>query len=318
MKGFLTTLFVVCGVIAAAYYCYDPYIKPLLEGSGKKMADDSAAPVEPVTGKETKQGPQTIQKAEPAQPVSYKEKPTDPVEEEKSEIDLFVEERYPMPKILPLEVIVGNWNAVPERAYPAEVTSSAPIAFDLIVNGQVIGSSNVAAGTPLKPLKLVGDQLTVGNAANPGMSRTVPVDTTDFKSRIQQRYDEFVAMKTNQVETARARAKQALEADPNLLAKLTGKGDPAAEAVSPGDPKFSPVKASLKSGEVASVKLEEATDFTWNGSEEIGGEFGGTYETATVRFEIETIFGTFPAVYKCLMQGGRVVAWIDPVTEDRI
>lgn len=318
MKGFIATLFVVCGIIAAVYFCYDPYIKPLLEGGGERMADTSAEPADPVVQEKPEKKPGMVEKAKPAQPVSSKEKAAAPAEEEKSEIDLFVEERYPMPNILPLEAIVGNWTAVPERAYPPEVTSSVPIAFDLIVNGQAIGSSNVAAGTPLKPVKLVGDQLTVGNAANPGMSKTVPVDTTDFKSRIQQRYDEFVSMKTTQVETARARAKQALEADPDLLAKLTGEGGPATEAVSPGDPKFAPVKASLSSGDVASVKLEEATDFYWNGTEEIGGEFAGTYETATVKFEVETIFGMFPAVYKCLLQGGRVVGWIDPVTEDRI
>lgn len=314
MKGFLATLFVVCGLIAAAYFLYDPYIKPLIEGDGKSMTDKSVEPAEPQPEKKTEG--ESISTAKPAQPVSYKEKPDDPADVEKSEVDEFLEERYPMPNILPLAVITDNWNAVPERAFPPEVTASEAIAFDLVVNGQTIGSSNVAPGTPLKPVRLAGGQLTVGNAANPGMSKTIAVDKTDFKARIQQRYDEFVSMKMNQVETARAKAKQAIEADPALLAKLTGEPEDAPS--SPNDPKFGPVKASIQSGDVASVKPEEATGFTWNGSEEIGGEFEGTYETVTVRFEVDTIFGTFPTVYKCLMQGGRVVGWIDPVTEDRI
>jgi hypothetical protein len=37
-----------------------------------------------------------------------------------------------------------------------------------------------------------------------------------------------------------------------------------------------------------------------------------------VHFEVSTIFGRFPVDYKALLKGGRVHAWIDPVTEDRI
>jgi len=312
MKGFIATLFVVCGLIAAAYFLYDPYIKPLLEGGGESMSDKSVEPAGPALKEKPKQTAET----KPAPPKIENTKPIAPVAAGKSEADTFLEERYPMPQILPLVVIVSNWMAVPERAYPPQVISSEPIAFDLIVDGQKIGSSNVTPGTPLKPVKLVGDQLTIGNAANPGMSKVVPVDTTDFKQQITQRYNEFVAMKKNQIETARARARKALDADPGLLAKLTGEAP--AEPSSSSDPQFGPVKASLSNGDVASVKLEEATAFTWNGSEEIGGEFAGTYDTATVKFVVETIFGTFPTFYKCLMKGGRVVGWIDPVTEDRI
>lgn len=312
MKGFIATLFVVCGLIAAAYFLYDPYIKPLLEGGGESMSDKSVEPVTPAPRAKPKQ----TAKAKTVQPTTKDTKPGAPVVAEKSEIDVFLEERYPMPQILPLVAIVNNWTAVPERAYPPQVVSSEPIAFDLIVDGQKIGSSNVTPGTPLKPVKLVGDQLTIGNAANPGMSKVVPVDTTDFKQQITQRYNEFVAMKKNEIEAARSRARKALEADPTLLAKLTGEAP--AEPGSSSDPQFGPVKASLSAGDVASVKLEEATSYIWNGSEEIGGENAGTYDTATVKFEVETIFGTFPTFYKCLMQGGRVVGWIDPVTEDRL
>ena len=222
-----------------------------------------------------------------------------------------------MPEIIPLMEIVDGWRNVPPRAFPPEVVANETVAFQLVVNGQAIGSSNVAPGTPLKAQSLSGDQLLIANAANPGMSTTIAVDKTDFKQRSTARYDAYVEKVEGEVMAKRARVKEVIESDPTKLAALTGEA-PQAEKVDVGDPKMAPVKASLTAGDVASVKLEEATSFTWNGTETVGGDHAGTYETVTVRFEVSTIFGTFPVNFKCLLQGGRVVAWIDPITEDPV
>ena len=223
-----------------------------------------------------------------------------------------------MPKIIPLLEIVDNWNNVPKRAYPPEVFAKETVAFQLVVNGQAIGSSNVAPGTPLAPIEYQAGQLQVGNKANPGMNTTLPVDKTDFKERIEKRYNDYVAKLSEKVTAQRKRVKEVVEKDPAKLAALKGEAAPPAAASDSGDPRFSAVKTSLRNGEAASVTLEEAISFTWNGSEKVGGEFSGSYETVTVHFEVATIFGKFPVNYKALLQGGRVVAWIDPITEDRI
>ena len=187
------------------------------------------------------------------------------------------------------------------------------------INGQAVGSSNVAPGTPLKPVRLTGDQLIVASLANPAMSAQIEVGKTDFRERIEARYHQFVAAKRKAVETKRERARQIVAADPSRLAALTGKTAPAAAAmIDAGDPRVATVKDSLRKGEVASAKLEEARTFQWNGTETVGGEYAGSYETLTVLFEIETIFGRFPTEYKALLRNGKVFAWIDPVTEDRI
>ena len=126
-------------------------------------------------------------------------------------------------------------------------------------------------------------------------------------------------MKLKDVEAKRARARQIIAADPSRLAILTGKAAPVAVASGPGDdPRFAAVKDSLKKGQVASVTFEEADSFQWNGSEKIGGEYAGTYDTVSVHFVGSAIFGEFQTEYKALLKGGKVVAWIDPVTEDRI
>ncbi|MEM6279021.1 MAG: hypothetical protein AAF733_06055 [Verrucomicrobiota bacterium] len=320
MKGFFSTLVVVCLILGGLWFAYDPYIKPLLEGESG-MVDSSEVIEEETAPLSTDPAPEKKGTTPAPQVSSSKPNASAPKEKEKaapkSELDLLIEEKYPMPKIIPLMEIVDNWRNVPARAFPTEVIAKESVAFQLIVDGQAIGSSNVAPGTPLKPQSLSGDQLLLANAANPGMSTTIAVDKTDFKERITQRYDAYVERVSGEILAKRARVKEVIEADPSKMAALTGEA-PAAAQVDASDPRMNPVKTSLQSGEVASVKLEEATSFTWNGSETIGGKFAGTYETVTVRFEVATIFGTFPVNYKCLLQRGRVVAWIDPITEDPV
>lgn len=319
MKGFLPTLLIVCVLLGGAgWYFYDPYLKPYLDRAGGKttMSDDDRR----VTESQPKPAPAAPKessaqvKSAPA-PVA----PSTPKPAPKTELDLALESRYPMPEILPLATIVDQWRNVPPNAYPAEVYAKQTIPFQLVVDGQVLGSSNVAPGTPLKPVRLTGDQLTIASPANPAMNTTIPVDQTDFKERIESRYQQFVETKRKEVEAKRARARQIVAADPSRLAQLTGKGAPADSApVDTGDPRFAPVKASLRNGEAASVKFEEAKSYQWNGTEKIGGAYAGSYETVTVLFEVDTIFGKFPTEYKALLKGGKVHAWIDPITEDRI
>ena len=309
MKGFFGTLFVICGLGAAVWFCYEPYIKPLLEGS-PTMTDDSLIPDKPVVSeKSDKSAPAKPKAAAKPKAVVAKAKP-------KTELEQFLEKRYPMPEILALETIVDGWRNVPPNAYPKVITSTETIPFDLIVNGQKIGSSNLAPGTELKPVRLVGNQLTITSLANPALNEVLPVEKTDFKQRITARYNEFVAYKKDEVEKKRATAQAALEKNPERLAVLLGKAP--AKTDSSGDPRIGPVKASLRNGEASSVTLEEAKSFTYNGTETIGGEFAGTYETVTVNFEVSTIFGQFPTEYKALLKGGKVIAWIDPITDDRI
>ncbi|MEM1444384.1 MAG: hypothetical protein AAGF67_18710 [Verrucomicrobiota bacterium] len=318
MKGFFSTLVVICLLLGGAWFAYDPYIKPLLEGDSG-MTDSS----EVISGEDAKapetETPGPVASSSPAKTspdktvASAPEKASKP----KTELELLIEEKYPLPKIIPLTEIVDGWRNVPQRAFPSEVFASESIAFQLVVDGQVIGSSSVAPGTPLKPQSLSGDQLLLANAANPGMTTTVPVGKTDFKQRITKRYDDYVERVTSEILAKRERVKAVIEADPSKMAALTGES-PAAAKVDASDPKMAPVKASLQAGDVASVTLDEAVSFTWNGTETVGGKFAGTYETATVRFEVSTIFGTFPVNFKCLMQRGRVVAWIDPITEDPV
>jgi hypothetical protein len=323
MKGFFATLLVVCGLLAAGWFFYEPYVKPLVDRftSGESMTDNDRVlskdePVVAPVSAQPASSSGTISAPAASAPVASA--PAAAAPKPKSELEQLLEARYPMPQILPLLTIVDQWRNVPPNAFPAEVAAKETIAFELVINGQVAGSSKVAPGTPLKPVRLAGDQIVVASLANPTMSAQLPIEKTDFRERIEARYNQFVAAKKADVEAKRDRARKLVEADPARLALLTGKAAAPVAADSKDDPRFAAVKESLRQGEAASVTLEEATEFRWNGSEKVGGEYAGSYDTVTVNFEVSTIFGRFPAEYKALLKGGRVFAWIDPITEDRI
>ena len=187
----------------------------------------------------------------------------------------------------------------------------------MVVDGQAIGASKVKSGQQVAPLRLSGETLQVASLANRSMTTQLPVDQTDFKEQVTARYDSFVVKMTDQVHSNRAKAKKALEDHPELAMKFSG--------VEQGwdnqnDPRFVAVKASLAEGEVKAVQINEAKQFRWNGSEKINGDiYKGTYDTVSVKFEVKTIFGIFPNEFKCLLQAGRVVGWIDPLTmEEKI
>ncbi len=321
MKSFLTILFVICALIAAGWYFYDPYLKPYLEGgetlvfpTDDGLIDPAAKPSLPaVTGPSPSTAPPKASTSAPPLPKPAAPAAAAPVP--KSELDLLLEEKYPMPTILPLLTIVDQWRQVPPKAYPSEVVASVPISFQLVVNGQSVGASKVAPGTPLRPVRLTGDQLALASLVNPAMNTVLPVDQTDFKQRISKRYEDFVAAKMAEVNGKRDKARQVIAADPGRLAALKGGPLPTGPT---DDPRFTPVKESLRRGEAASVTLEEATSFHWNGNETLKGDFPGTFETVSVHFEVGTIFGKFPVEYKALLRAGKVEGWIDPITQERI
>lgn len=323
MKAFLVILF-LAAIGGGAYYWF--VLKDQTPGDLLAPDRSAAASGTDSNGNNTPGGTNPKQKSPPRKvtgpktasksgvPAKMSKPPLKKPEAPKSEIDLFVEKKYPMPIIHPLATITKNWSAVPPRAYPPQITATEAVPLDLIVNGQKIGASNVLPGKPLKPLLLQGDQLTVSNPANTTMRNVIHVDKTDFKQLIEMRYGEFIVFKKNQIETMRSKAKQALLAQPDRLASLriTGPGDPSE------DPRFAPVKASINRGEAHPASLDEVVSFKWNGSERVGGQMRGTYDTVSVHFEVATIFGKFPTDYKCLLQAGQVKGWIDPITEEKI
>ena len=142
MRGFFLTVLILGGLGAAGYFLWEPYIQPMLEGDKPSLSDDSAIG----TGEEAKKPASTTTKAPATKPktsgitATTSAKPKAPAAKPKSEIDLLLEKRYPMPEIKPLMEIVNNWANVPVNAFPPQVFCAEPVSFELVVNGQVLGS----------------------------------------------------------------------------------------------------------------------------------------------------------------------------------
>lgn len=307
MKAFFFIILLVA--VGGGYYYFVH-----LDNSIDDLVEDGTSLI-PAGADEKPAAPVAKSTPAPAKPKpAAKPKPVKKAAPAKSEIDLFVEKKYPMPMILSLADITKNWSAVPPNAYPKQILASEPVPFTLMINGQPAGATKIQPGTPMKPVRLAGDQLTVASLVNASMQTQVHVDKTNFKQTIEKRYNDFVARKKTQIAATRAKAKQALLAKPDRLASLKNKG----KGGDSNDPRLAAVKASIKRGEAHPASIDEATSYMWNGSETIGGEMRGSYDTVDVHFEVATIFGKFPTDYKCLLRAGKVVGWIDPITEEKI
>ncbi len=324
MKKFLFLLIVVA--IGAGWYFYDPYLKPYVGSyveqarkAVEKDGDETSSQGEKKVVEKLNEDPAPKDKMPTQKPADKRVSRSDkkPKALPLSDMDKLLAKRYPMPDIKPLIEIVDNWNRVPIKAYPKQVTIKQRVAFQLIVEGKAIGASVAVPGTFVTPLRLDGETLQVASLANRTMKSQLPVDQTNFKELVQKRYDDFVVKTRNQVSSNRAKAKKNLTADPEVF-KNFGKAEKGWD--DPNDPRFELVKSSLAKGDVKAVQLGEAKQFRWNGSEKINGDlYRGTYDTVSVKFEVKTIFGVFPNEFKCLLQAGRVVGWIDPLTlEEKI
>ncbi|MCF6313045.1 MAG: hypothetical protein L3J39_11390 [Verrucomicrobiales bacterium] len=324
MKKFLFILIVL--VVAGGWYFYDPYLKPYIGDyveKAQKIADEAKgdnfseekSKVAKKTPSAVKPAAKTTQKKKADQPAAKMPAKSKPAP--MTDLDKLVAERYPMPDIKPLVEIVDHWRRVPAKAYPKQVIITERVAFQLIVEGKAVGASVAVPGTAVAPLRLNGETLQVASLANRTMKSQLPVDQTNFKELVKQRYDQFVVKIRNQVNSNRAKAKKKLAANPEIY-KNFGKAEAGWD--DPNDARFELVKASLAKGDVKAVQLSEAKQFRWNGSEKINGDlYRGTYDTVSVKFEVKTIFGVFPNEFKCLLQAGRVVGWIDPLTlEEKI
>lgn len=225
-----------------------------------------------------------------------------------AELEARIAELYPLPDIPPLETIVGNWNEVPERAFPKGVTVNELIEFNLFHEGRAIGGRKVPAGAHVVPLELRGTTLVVAPDVASTMRAEIGVDETNFKELIRLRYDSFVEQRTADVMAMRAAEFERVRKTEAYEAELAAYNDGS-------DPRFDPMKESLRNAEAGTFELENTTEWRWLGRETIEGV---EYEVGVAVFETESAFGVARTEIKALLRGGRVEKWINPTTNEPI
>jgi hypothetical protein len=222
-----------------------------------------------------------------------------------AEIDRLVAEQIPDPVVKPLAEIVGHWRSVPASAFPKSVTLRDPLSYAVHAGGRVVGRGQLPAGSPVVPLALKDGILTIAPSSGSADRASVAVDQTNFKALIEERYDTFVRTTAEKVQARRASLKRRLVAARTKEEALARYGDGR-------DPRFEPMKQSLRQGGAGVFQIEGADRWRWGGRETIDGV---EYETGLVTMVNESAFGSTERELKALMREGKVVRWVDAATD---
>jgi hypothetical protein len=307
MKGFIKFIFVLAILGAIGYFAW-PYVKPYI---GEFVSEEIIEkPVEKPVGEEPGRASQPKTKVS----VVVRDKAALKVEAAKSEVDLLVEELYPMPDIKPLEELVGNWREIPERVFPREVVVKVPVELKL-VSAPGAGGSKMDVGERLVALSGAGGVLAVAPTPDAAVRGEVAVDDTDLKEVLGQVYDDFVVNRTEKVLAQRDAERVRIEKE-REKAEAAGQSWVASSGYADGSgPEFAAMKASIGRGEAGDRSLAEAKGWRWIGPDWVKGT---QYDAGLVRFEVSTIFGVFKNELKALHENGKVVRWVYPATNETL
>lgn len=215
-----------------------------------------------------------------------------------------IEEMFPMPEIQPLLEIVGNWQSVPKRAFPSFVTIRKPVSFDIRQGGTIVGEGRLPAGSSMIPIRLQGDVLHLSSSRISDMSVSLNVSDTDFRERIEARYDAFVKQQRREVEARRRTELEKRLAEQDREVEMMDYNDGE-------DSRFDPLKASIRRGEAGFFQIESAAKWRWGGEETHDGE---EFQVAFVVMIEENVFGSSERELKALIRDGSVYTWIDMTT----
>ncbi|MCF6311910.1 MAG: hypothetical protein L3J39_05615 [Verrucomicrobiales bacterium] len=218
------------------------------------------------------------------------------------DIEKQVLEQYPDPKITPLLEIVRNWQNIPQKAIPKIVAIRVPVTFEIKEAGQVVATGKLSIGSTMRVMKLDNGMIQLSSGSGVPVSATLKIEETDLQERIQARYDSFVRKKIALIEEQRS-------AERERILQSIAKQEALAIYNDGKDPRFNPLKESLRKGDAgATIELEAAVKWKWIGKETIDGV---EYDTAYVVIESETAFGINEKEIKCALRDGKVIAWYD-------
>lgn len=282
-------------------------------GPGKGTAKESPGKT-PVSepGKQAKVDAKEKEKAtEPDKPEPESPEPPDKAADKPAlspEEIAEIEGMFPFPEIQPLLEIVKNWTDVPRNAYPKLVAIRRSVEFEVVQNGRVVAKGALPSGSMMVPAQHQGDTILLTASHAETIKVTLPVEETDFKEQVEARYDAYVRKSREEVLAQR-------KAEVQRRLGAIAKEDAVSEWNDGTDPRFDPAKESLGKGEVGIYSLHEAKQWKWGGTENLDGV---DYETAYVRVVSEAAFGVAERELKVLIQGGKVVLWVDPATGEPI
>lgn len=304
---YVATYLVVAVAIGGALFLLNHTYMEAQRRAAEAAAKQEPPPPTPVPKPEPKPEPLKSAPAPAPKPeilVKKPEPPPPPAPDPMEEINRMVEAMHPMPVIRPLLDLVGNWRSVPPNAFPNLVALKVPVNFEVTRNGAVMARGVLPAGSSVAPLDLDVVRLRIKPTPTSSIVTFVHVDQTDFKEKIQERYDAFVRNAQAAVMTRRAQERERTIRSRNLEVALSKYGNGE-------DPRFDPMKSSIRRGEAGFYQVESADRWRWAGKETVDGV---EYDTGLVMMVSESAFGASERELKALMLAGKVVRWLDSAT----
>jgi hypothetical protein len=302
MKGILVLI-----IAAALGYLSYQYAYPILTGFVKfekhQKPEIVVAPApKPVKKKvvavvETPKPVMEQPKPEP-KPVMVAPKP-EPMPEPVMDPNAFI-----APVIPSIEDATKNWTALPQSAFPRQVTIKRDLELSMKM-GANSASTKVKSGGTMFAVGQDGANILVSTSNTSPMKGSVAIDDTDLKEVLSKGYEVWkvtyvtTLKKAHEFKLAAAeRAKNAPPASKASGAKA-GNDKPAKDK----DGTYPLLLTSMKSGQVTEIKptaIKEwgepvLTDGVW---------------TVTVKYETETMFGKFDTEAQAFVKNGAVEKWI--------
>ncbi|HSJ03917.1 MAG TPA: hypothetical protein VK956_15750, partial [Verrucomicrobium sp.] len=200
-----------------------------------------------------------------------------------------------------VDAFTQNWTKFPASAFPRPVQLNKEVKFALGA-----GSSVVKAGSEVVAMSCSAEGLVLAPSAGSKARSVVPLETTDFKSRMTAIYDAW------QAKQAQAQApSQVVQSTPPPAAPVISSADqppgpgpgmdltansvgtePAGRPAISADGTIPVLMAAMKSGRVSDVKPENITRWGAPKLEMIDGQ---PVWTVDVEYKSKTQFGDFDA-----------------------
>lgn len=216
----------------------------------------------------------------------------------------------PMPTIPSLEDITSDWTDVPEKAFPPKITTKDDIDFTLAGDNRM----KLSAGRELIPVDVNLDgQLVVTPRRGSALKASVPMEKTNFKELVTQRYEEGVARILADVERRREEERQRLTVAATVPETRKAEAGEVPKTQSDEERYIALMKASLAAGELEGVTPSQVKAWRWLGYEERDGT---GYWTGAAVVTKSTYFGDFETEARALIRHGKVEKWLLPGVEE--
>lgn len=303
MRNFL----IIVIVLAVALKFGVPHIKPffdrLEDGYMAPAGETTSGDTEAVSVKNTV--PAKIEKSPAGEQSVWDEMLTSKSLQE--QVAWMVEQRYPEPELLPLDAVVANWTRLPRHPLPERVEVFERMQFNRILNGEIVAKSFLREGGEVAPLSIKEGSLMVASLGQPSMKASVELEKTSIRSSMEtfvsaygdQLREDVIAMRDQDTELLMADEEQV---ERYLEYKTVWHDDQLGAFQNTWRDLHDKGVGDFVTGMhyISALKLED-------------GPYQGTFDSLVVGFWIDSDYGGFPHRSQCLLRGGDVYVWMDPL-----